>query len=124
MRIKLTLLLPVLVVMFSSSALIAQTQQNVIENSKMNTDIPEQLIELPPVSILSSLDANIKNIKPVMTENEVFETLGLIRYKEHLKSNSCFQMDGAGGNWRILLDDHNGYSLRSEILWVTEMLNA
>ena len=111
MHTKSTQLLLVFVVMLLPTALFAQSQQKAIDDSKIETEMPEQLDELPPVSILKSLGTNIESIKPVMTENEVFETLGLIRYKEHLKSNSFIRMDGAGGNWRVLLDDHNGYSL-------------
>ena len=112
MQIKQTLPLLLLVVVLAPSTLIARTQPKpASDDSNTKPDIPEQLDESPPVSILKHLDANIRNIKPDMTENEVFKTLGLTRHKEHLKSNSFIRMDGAGGNWRVLLDDYNGYSL-------------
>jgi hypothetical protein len=78
---------------------------------KTETDVAAQLDELPPEAVLKNLDVNIKKIKPGMHETEVFKILGLLLYKKHLKSNSFIRIDGGGGNSRMLLDNHLGYSI-------------
>ena len=88
----------------------AQCQDN-IATATSNSTLDFQLDKLPPASILKNIDSKIKNVKPWMGEDEVLDTLGLNQYRKRLRSNSFIRVDGAGGNWRMLLDNHLDYSL-------------
>lgn len=64
-----------------------------------------------PLDVLQSLGANFEKITPEMTDDEIFQTLGLTKFQQRLEANSSIMMDGAGGNWKNFIINQQGYSL-------------
>jgi len=73
--------------------------------------VENQELRLPPDSVLRVLRTNFGKLESDMGDEEIFQTLGLDRYRKFLEDNSRLMFDGAGGNWRFYIDDHNGYTL-------------
>jgi hypothetical protein len=73
--------------------------------------VVKQRAHKPAIAILDGIQARFEKLKPEMRDDEIFKTLGLIEYRKYLRENRRIQLDGAGGNWQIFLDNHGGYSL-------------
>lgn len=86
-----------------------QEQEKRIEN--------EQKPQVPPDSVMKNLRTNFEKLDSNMCDDEVFRTLGLTEYRNYLKANSRYMMDGAGGDWRYFIDKRNGYSLAFRSFW-------
>ena len=100
-----------IVLSFSVPLVVCQetTPRPIVADQQTTTSSPRKLIEIPK-NILNELPINFKKLKPNMNGTEVFRTLGLNKYEKQLREFSRIQLDGAGGNWRMFLDDYQGYS--------------